>query len=403
MPSAPRPYNRSEIKTSPTRILYVISSLELGGAERHVVHTAINLKRLGWETMIYCIRRRGVELSELKKWNVKLILPPIEDTPVPQSALCQLVYSTLSSIKLLRVMIACRPTIVHFFLPRAYLLGAPLAIIARIPIRIMSRRSLNYYQARWRVARWLEPVLHRHMSRVVGNSNAVVRQLVEQERCQPEKTSLIRSGIDREQIHDRNEVVRQKMREELGMGDDTWVAITVSNLIPYKGHFELLQALKEVSDDLPNPWLVLCVGRDDGILHQLQRLAAEYGIGDNIRFLGLRFDVPDLLQAADVGLLCSHEEGFSNVILEYMAAGLPMIATDVGGNPEAVVDGKTGLLVPDRDPKALAHALVALARDRKRAARMGAAACQRVERCFTSERCIRKYEELYESLLEDLR
>jgi glycosyltransferase involved in cell wall biosynthesis len=109
--------------------------------------------------------------------------------------------------------------------------------------------------------------------------------------------------------------------------------------------------------------------------------------------------VANLLGASDVGLLCSHQEGFSIAILEAMAAGLPMIVTDVGGNAEAVLDGVTGLVAPPHDPQALATSIVRLARDPKLRQRYGSAGRERVKLQFSLEACIAKYEALYGGLL----
>ena len=116
-------------------------------------------------------------------------------------------------------------------------------------------------------------------------------------------------------------------------------------------------------------------------------------------FLGSRKDVGSLLAASDIGILCSHEEGFSNAILEGMAAGLPMIVSDVGGNAEAVIHDETGLVVPAGDPKALANAIVALIGNPERCRTMGHAGRMRTERSFSMEACVEEYNRLYKNLL----
>ena len=116
-------------------------------------------------------------------------------------------------------------------------------------------------------------------------------------------------------------------------------------------------------------------------------------------WLGQRDDAPALLAAAGVGILCSHQEGFSNSILEGMAAGLPMLVTDVGGNAEAVVDGETGLVVPAHDPARLGAALASLAGDPAPRRAMGAAGRRRAAEHFSLDECVAAYERLYEGLL----
>jgi glycosyltransferase involved in cell wall biosynthesis len=126
-------------------------------------------------------------------------------------------------------------------------------------------------------------------------------------------------------------------------------------------------------------------------------------VADNVIFLGARQDVSALLAACDVALSSSHQEGFSNTILEGMAAALPTIATAVGGNPEAVLDGVTGLIVPPRDPQSFASAILKLAHDARLRATMGANARRRVTEYFGLDRCVDAYQALYAALLSGQR
>jgi glycosyltransferase involved in cell wall biosynthesis len=162
----------------------------------------------------------------------------------------------------------------------------------------------------------------------------------------------------------------------------------------------LLTALGGIAGALPPGWSLLCVGRDDGIGTALMQQACALGIEDNVKFLGMRTDIPALLGAADIGILASHEEGFANAILEGMAACLPMVVTDVGGNAEAVVDGVTGFVVPARDESALGSAILKLAFDRHLRRTMGDAGRERVEKYFGIDRCVANYARLYAGLLQ---
>jgi glycosyltransferase involved in cell wall biosynthesis len=175
--------------------------------------------------------------------------------------------------------------------------------------------------------------------------------------------------------------------------------VVVANLISYKGHRELIEGLARVAERFPSPWQILLAGRDRGLRIELEALAEHRGIARNLRFLGECSEVPRLLAAADFGLLTSHEEGFSNVILEGMAAALPMIVTKVGGNPEAVLHERTGLVIPPKNPRAIGEAALRLARDHELRKRFGAAARSRVEQEFSIDRCVVAHAELYEQML----
>jgi glycosyltransferase involved in cell wall biosynthesis len=133
---------------------------------------------------------------------------------------------------------------------------------------------------------------------------------------------------------------------------------------------------------------------------KLERLIDERGIDGNVQFVGEYSDVSTLFAAADFAVLSSWEEGFSNVILEAMTAGLPMIVTDVGGNAEAVLHEETGLVVPPHNPQALGQAILRLARDPELGQRLGDAGRTRVRQEFSIERCVNAHHALYEELLE---
>jgi glycosyltransferase involved in cell wall biosynthesis len=303
---------------------------------------------------------------------------------------------TIAAGTLLAAMLYRRPTFAHFFLPAAYVTGAPLAFLARIPMRLMSRRSLNNYQGDGGLFRFLERRLHFTMNAVLGNSLAVVQQLLD-EGVPKARLGLIYNGLLISSA--AVSANREDQRGKLDLSATTLTLVIVANLIAYKGHADLIQALALAESNMPLDWHLLIVGRDDGIQDQLQRQTEEAGLAEHVRFLGARRDVPTLLAAADVGLLVSHEEGFSNAILEGMAAGLPMIVTDVGGNAEAVQHGVTGLIVPSKNPKELAAAILRLANDPAARAAFGEAGRRRVQEHFSLTACVDKYEELYRGLL----
>jgi glycosyltransferase involved in cell wall biosynthesis len=298
----------------------------------------------------------------------------------------------LSALKLFWIMVWRRPQIVHFFLPTSYLIGTPLSLVAGVPIRVMSRRSLNRYQEQRSFLSRCERWLHRRMTAILGNSQRVVRELITDEGCPLERVALIYNGVDVSAF-----AIERPSAEAL-KHDRPPVLITVANLIPYKGHGDLVAALGEVANSLPPHWSLICAGRDYGIGERLKQQARALGIEENIKLLGTRADIVALLGMADIGVLASLEEGFSNSILEAMAAGLPMIVTDVGGNAEAVIDGATGLVVPPCNASALGAAILKLALDPTLARTMGDAGRERVRTFFSIDRCVTNYALLYAGL-----
>jgi glycosyltransferase involved in cell wall biosynthesis len=375
------------------RILVVTGSLAVGGTEMHLARVLPGLVKRGWEVTVFALTGEGPLAKPLRDGGVQVVSlgwgEPIHgNRALPQ----RLLRLAMVSVGLVRAMRRLKPTITHFFLPEAYIVGAVCARVAGLGNLAMSRRSLNLYQAKRPGIGRIERALHRRMSVVLGNSGAVVRELRE-EGIGLDRLALIYNGL----AQPAAALDRAATRRALGVPDEALTIAIVANLIPYKGHLDLVEALGRAAPDLPD-WRLLCIGRDDGHGPTLREAAARAGIADRIQWLGPRHDVDALLGAADIGVLASHEEGFSNALLEGMAAALPMIATSVGGNPEAVVEGETGLLVPPRAPERLADAIRALGCDPARRAAMGAAARRRVEERFSLERCIADYDRLYTAL-----
>jgi glycosyltransferase involved in cell wall biosynthesis len=371
----------------PLDVLFVITDLQVGGSERQLALLAAALVRVGRKAVVYSFVDGPVRAA-LQQDGIEVVLAPGCGNAATQ-------YSVpVAALHLFWFMLRRRPRIVHFFLPAAYLVGAPLAVLAAVPCRVMSRRSLNTYQ-RNALARAVERCWHHLMHAVIGNSQVVVDQL-KAEGVASSRLGLIYNGIDDGNFGGAG--MRAGVRAALGLTPDALVMCIVANLIPYKGHRDLLDALAVAALHLPPHWHVLMVGRDDGIGAALLQQAQQLGLCDNISFLGVRHDIPALLDASDIGILCSHQEGFANAILEGMAAGLPMVVTRVGGNAEAVIDGETGLVVPPRDGKRLAAAIVRLANDAALRTRFGTAGRQRVAALFSVQRFVDSHHALYDAL-----
>ena len=396
----PKPDRSGRIESDSTEnaLLYVIGSLDLGGTERHLALIAPRLKRFGLNSSVYCLTQPGQLASEVSQAGVCVIPPPFAFAPQQDCFAVRGLKLFLSALKLFWVMLTARPRVVHFFLPASYLIGAPLSLAARVPIRVMSRRSLNRYQARNPFLGHCERWLHRRMTAILGNSRAVLRELVDEEGCPPECVALIYNGISVSGF----KVERSSVDKGNGQGERPLVLITVANLIPYKGHSDLIAALGEIAAALPVGWSLRCVGREDGVGAGLKQQARALGIEDNVKFLGARTDIAALLATADIAVLASHEEGFANSILEGMAAGLPMVVTDVGGNGEAVVDGVTGLVVPPHNIRALGAAILELANDPNKRLAMGKLGRERAKMLFDIDRCVTSYARLYMGLREGL-
>ncbi len=369
-------------------VIFVLRRLDIGGTEKHIARIAPALQAHGISTSLFILERGGKLEPSIEASGVSI------SGPVGRK---KNLYQKLRDIWNLNLHLRHRrPDIVHFFLPEPYLIGSLASIIAGIKNRVMSRRSLAHYQSRHPILAPFERWLHRHTHVLLGNSTAVVKELA-QECANRAKIGLIYNGVELQPAI--SDEARSESRRNLGLSQDGFVLTIVANLIKYKGHKDLLRALGLVHSQLPQSWRLLIVGRDDGAGKSLKAEVADLGLADHVLWAGEHQSIDMFFNATDVALLCSHEEGFSNSLIEAMGRGLPVIATAVGGNLDAVIPDETGLLVPAKAPEALGAAILRLAGDRELRLRFGAAARHRVEQFFSLEACVQRYVNVYNGIV----
>ncbi|MCX7625848.1 MAG: glycosyltransferase, partial [Candidatus Sumerlaeaceae bacterium] len=289
-----------------------------------------------------------------------------------------------------------KPDILHTLIPACNVLGGFAGKIAGVRSMICTKLALGYYRDKSKILARLENLVDPWFNLIHCKSRAIMEDVLQREPVPATKLRLVYNGIDLTRFD--NLPPRDVVRSELRIPENCFVIGTVANLIPYKGHSEIVEAAALLREKFPRA-LFLWVGRDDGIGRQLHEKARRLGVEEKIRFIGPRQDVPRVMMAMDLLLSASHEEGFSNVLLEGMAARLPIVATRVGGNPEAVLDKETGLIVEPHDPQSMARALEQILEDPEQARLMGIKGRERVEQLFSYEAMMRGLMELYEELL----
>ena len=312
-----------------------------------------------------------------------------------KSTVAKILLLLRAQIRLCRIILKIRPDIIHAYLPLTNFMGSVAGRILKVPLIITSKRALGTYQDRYRGSRIFDITSFRLSTRVTVNSKAVGEDTIKRDRGNADKIRLIYNGVELTEFTSGN-FKRIKIREALHIDPDKKIIITIANLIPYKGHIDLLKAATLVTEQFPGSQFLL-VGEDRGVRSNLVKLAQELGIVNHILFLDRRDDISDLMAASDISVLSSHEEGFSNVVLESMAAGLPVVATRVGGNPEAIIDGMTGWIVPPRNPEALANKIVDLLNDPQKARRWGELGKIRIKENFLVEKMVDEHLKLYNS------
>lgn len=372
------------------KALFVIGTLGVGGAEQQMVALIEGLCRRGWQCAVFVLDDSGPLRSRLEALDV-----PIHSVNFfgRRSAIAKVFALQHGLLRLTLLALGWRPRLLQAYLPLTNLMGALAGRLAFVPLIITCRRGLGTHQEQHPYWFALDRVANALSHVVTCNSCAVGKDTIARDGIRPKKLALIRNGHDFSRFDPY--FPRAAIRNELGLRPDALVIVTVGNLIPYKGHADLLDAMAILCRTVWRPLRLCIAGRDDGIGKDLRRKAMDLGLADKVVLLGGRSDVPRILAAADIFVLPSHEEGSSNALLEAMAMGLPIVATDVGGNAEALERGQFGLLTPARDPPKLATALQTVLSDMDAAQARGREAARHVRAMYGVEHMVDMHERLY--------
>ena len=241
--------------------------------------------------------------------------------------------------------------------------------------------------------RWLERWLSRVTRAVVAVSGDVARSLVHDIGVDRRRVGLIANGVNLTRFRP-DDVARRAMRTALGIRDGAVVFGILARLVPVKSHKTLVEAFRQLRQRIPDAHLI--IAGDGPCRAELERQIAEAGLDGHVHLLGEVHDGERVLNGLDVYVLSSVDEGMNLTLLEAMGTALPVIATAVGGNPEVVTSGETGLTVPALQPAAMAEAMETLARDRELRRAMGVRGRARVEEAFSQRRTLEDYMSLYD-------
>ena len=355
--------------SKPLSILYVIDTLRRGGTELQLAGLIARLDRSRFRPRLVTLRDHEPD-----------VLPP--DCPHRE-----LGAASLASVTGMRALASLRSDlrrheidICQTFFQDATLLGGLAAAWARTPVRLGSFRDLGFWRTR-RQELVLRP-LSRSLTGFVANSGAVRDHFCRRDGLDPARITVIPNGLDTAAVPFRPP---RPVPSVVGI---------VGNLTRHVKRIDLfVAAAGRLAAAHPHVrWEV--VG-DGGLRPALEAQARQLGLGDRLVFRGRCPDVPAILATWDVAVLCSDSEGFSNALLEYMLAGSVAVATDVGGNREAVHHERTGLLVPADDAEALAAAVDRCLTDHPLRARLAEAARADAESRFAWDTCVEAHQDLY--------
>lgn len=379
-------------------VLQLTHAFIQGGSEQQMVQLTRLLSESGdYRVHVACLRGDGVLRNELDG----LGLDDIPEFPLTsfydRNAVMQL-------SRFARYLKERRIDLIHAHDFYTNIFGMAAAAVARVPVRIASRRESSVRPAKQRL---VERGAYRLAHQVVANCNEIRQQLIK-EGLPAAKVTTLYNGLDMRRVTPSGDLHREEVLASFGLPHDRncrFVTI-VANMrahfrhpkpISLKDHPMLLRAAQRTRAALPEAAFVIA-GEGD-LLGETKALAAQLGLADNTFFIGRCGRVADLLAVSDVCVLSSQSEGFSNSILEYMAAARPVVVTDVGGAREAVVEGETGYLVPAGDDEMMAARIISLLREPTRARALGERARQVVEQKFSCEAQLDRARSLYDRLL----
>ncbi len=375
-------------------ILYAIGSLELGGAESQLTKLILHCRKQKLKIALFVLEADGYFQPLLEQQGIPIYNGGFS---TKHTYFKRKLLLLRAWFRLFKTIILIRPDILHAYLPLTNFLGATAGRMLGVKQVITSRRALGTHQERHKGWKWIDRLTNRLSHYVTVNSQAVWEDTLKRDAIDPKKLVLIKNGLDLSSFCNLH-LIRKKMRQSLVMSEDTLALMMVGNLIPYKGHAVLLEALAMI---LPTQKHIqfYFVGENRGIQKHLQQLAQELMIAEQIFFLGRRTDIPALLSAMDIYVHASFEEGSSNALLEAMAAELPIIATNVGGNKETLENGKHGILIPPSNPEQLKIALLDLIADKKLQTRLSRSAKNYVNQTYSIEQMVNSHIQLYTSHL----
>jgi len=378
------------------KVTYIVGCLQDAGAERRTLELLKHLDRDRFAPSLVLMERNGVERAQ--EWTEESYV-----MGVPEGGNSRWLGRSLSLagaiLRTRRQLVKWQTQVVHAMLPASSIVGGAAARLARVPVFIGSRPCLaSLYRSGNRAVSLADSIAFRMAHVNLGNSHAVSREMIAVGGCPPEKCHTIHNGVDTRRFHPN---LSRNWRATMGWSDQNVVFGMVANFRGYKRHVDLVEAASMMAQRYPETRFVL-VGADFGSRNSVLERIRHLGLEDKIHVLDSDSSPEKIFAALDVYVCASESEGFSNVILEAMACGKPVIATNVGGNPEAVDEGVTGFLVPCWSPQAIAEAAAQL-QDPSRRHSMGAMGRRRVEQEFSLERMVRLHEELYLRLFSQWR
>lgn len=380
------------------KILHIITRMDHGGSADDTVRIIKGVPPEKYESSLLCGSLEQLSETELRELKSSCssftIEPSLKRDPKPLSDLRAL-------FRLRRFILNGDYDIVHTHTSKAGIIGRLAARLAGRPVTVHSTHGHVFYGYFGKLKTSLFVFLEKHIATITDRVFCLTEMEIEDHLTLNIGTrglfSCVYSGVPLEQYATPANP-REQTREKLGLPPAALVIGAVARIDPVKGIRHIVEAFKLLHAENPNAHLLLAGDGEDR--PELEKLSREYGISDRLHFLGHRTDIADLLHAMDIFALPSLNEGYGKAIVEAFCAGLPVVATRVGGIPALIKDGETGILVPPADPAALANAISRLLNDPALRQQLSAASLRRVSDDLSVEAMIRRHDEIYTELLQ---
>ena len=359
------------------KVLHLITSLEVGGAQYGLLLGLPRFNSEKYEHIVCSLMDRIQMAEQFQQAGIEVRSLGLK-TKIDFSV----------AIRLRSLLKEVKPDVLHTYLLHSNVLGRIVGRLTGVPKIIGSERTIG--QARY-WGRLLTKLTNPLTDAVEVNSQTGAIVIEDSLGVPREKIELVKSGVNLDEFSKPTKSA--EIRTELGLIQDQHLVLYVGRLRPVKGVEFGIRAFALVKNQRPNLYMALAGEGEQ--LCKLQNLVNDLGINNHVKFLGVRNDLPDLLAAADSIWIPSLNEGFPRTAIEAMAAGKPVVATRVGGTPEAIIDGKTGILVPAKDIPAMAEALISLIDDTLLRERLGAAGAKLAKKNYSINNYVNRLNELY--------
>ena len=382
-------------------VLHLIEKLQIGGAEVTVLKLVTHLCDGKYQPLV-CTLTGGPLKAQIEDGGVPVITLNIGRRSIVLFPLFALDIIRILT-ELVRLVRRCKADIIHAHLPGCAILAGIVGKLshAKVVASFPGPKLFPYDRSENDLRNYLRKTFYRVTGRLVDRfiavSEGIGEVLCQTAWVEPRKIIVINSGVDVGEYE--KPIDLGTAYADLGLAFNDIVIACVARFVPEKGHKVLLAAAQTVIQRHPNAKLLL-VGLGP-TMGDMKRLAVELNLEKHVKFLGYWPDLAPILASATAFVLPSFEEGISLALLEAMASGKPVVATDVPGNDAVVVSNKTGLLVPPGDAAALADAISYLISHPSIARKMGAKGRKRAESCFSFQKTVQSIEEIYDQLMRE--